>query len=46
MHSMDILQAVNALGAIVLIMIGSTVLTFGIGGRVAQWILRKGGEGK
>lgn len=36
----------NDLLPIVLIMIGSTVLTFGIGGRVAQWLLRKGGERK
>ena len=31
---------------IVLIMIGSTVLTFGISGRVAQWMLKKGGDSK
>ena len=31
---------------IVLIMIGSTVLTFGISGRVAQWMLKKGGDKK
>ena len=31
---------------IVLIMMGSTLLTFGISGRVAQWMLKKGGEGK
>ena len=36
----------NDLLPIVLIMVGSTVLTFGIGGRVAQWMLRKGGERK
>ena len=31
---------------IVLIMMGSTLLTFGISGRLAQWMLRKGGDGK
>ena len=31
---------------IVLIMMGSTFLTFGISGRVAQWMLKKGGDGK
>ena len=36
----------NDLLPIVLIMIGSTIVTFGIGGRVAQWMLRKGGDGK
>ena len=36
----------NDLLPIVLIMIGSTVLTFGIRGRVAQWMLKKGGDGK
>jgi holin-like protein len=36
----------NDLLPIVLIMVGSTVLTFGIGGRVAQWMLKKGGERK
>ncbi len=36
----------NDLLPIVLIMMGSTVLTFGISGRIAQWVLRKGGDGK
>ena len=36
----------NDLVPIVLIMIGSTVLTFGISGRVAQWMLKKGGDSK
>ena len=31
---------------IVLIMMGSTFLTFGISGRVAQWMLKKGGDSK
>lgn len=31
---------------IFLIMVGSTVLTFGISGRVAQWLLKKGGDRK
>ena len=31
---------------IILIMIGSTVLTFGVSGRVAQWMLKKGGDKK
>ena len=31
---------------IVLIMMGSTLLTFGISGRVAQWMLKKGGDSK
>ena len=30
--------------AILLLLIGSTVLTFGISGRVAQFFLKKGGE--
>lgn len=30
---------------IFLLLIGSTVMTFGISGRVAQWLLKKGGEG-
>ena len=36
----------NDLLPIVLIMMGSTFLTFGISGRVAQWMLKKGGDGK
>ena len=36
----------NDLLPIVLIMMGSTLLTFGISGRMAQWLLKKGGEGK
>lgn len=31
---------------ILLILVASTVLTFGISGRVAQWMLKKGGDGK
>ena len=31
---------------ILLILVASTLLTFGISGRVAQWVLKKGGEGK
>lgn len=31
---------------ILLLLIGSTILTFGIGGRVAQAFLKKGGEGR
>ena len=31
---------------IVLIMIASTALTFGISGRLTQWLLKKGGDGK
>ena len=36
----------NDLLPIVLIMMGSTFLTFGISGRVAQWMLKKGGDSK
>ena len=36
----------NDLLPIVLIMMGSTLLTFGISGRMAQWLLKKGGDGK
>ena len=36
----------NDLLPIVLIMMGSTLLTFGISGRMTQWLLKKGGEGK
>ena len=36
----------NDLLPIVLIMMGSTLLTFGISGRIAQWLLKKGGDGK
>lgn len=32
--------------SIVLIMIASTALTFGISGRLTQWLLKKGGDGK
>ena len=31
---------------ILLILVASTFLTFGISGRLAQWMLRKGGDGK
>lgn len=31
---------------ILLILVASTLLTFGISGRLAQWALKKGGEGK
>ncbi len=31
---------------IVLLLIASTVLTFGISGRITQWLSRKGGEGE
>ena len=31
---------------ILLLLVGSTVLTFGIGGRIAQRFLKKGGDGK
>ena len=30
----------------VLIMMGSTMLTFGISGRISQWMLKKGGDGE
>ena len=36
----------NDLLPIVLIMMGSTFLTFRISGRVAQWMLKKGGDSK
>ena len=36
----------NDLLPIVLIMMGSTFLTFGISGRIAQWMLQKGGDSK
>ena len=36
----------NDLLPIVLIMMGSTFLTFGISGRIAQRMLKKGGDGK
>ena len=36
----------NDLLPIVLIMMGSTAITFGISGRAAQWLLKKGGDGK
>ena len=36
----------NDLLPIVLIMVGSTLLTFCISGRFAQWLMKKGGDGK
>jgi len=36
----------NDLLPILLLLIGSTIVTFGISGRLAQRILRKGGDGK
>ena len=36
----------NDLLPILLLLVGSTVLTFGISGRIAQRFLKKGGDGK
>lgn len=32
--------------SICLLLLASTVLTFGISGRIAQWLMKKGGEGR
>lgn len=36
----------NDLLPILLLLSGSTILTFGVSGRLTQWLLKKGGEGK
>ena len=36
----------NDLLPILLILVASTILTFGISGRLAQWMLKKGGDSK
>ena len=38
------MTAVNAVVPIMLLMVGSTILSFGISGRIAQALMRKDGD--